>query len=213
MGAGAARWVSRSDCLAGAGGPTQCFVSGLAAGCEWVHGEPGEHAVGYRLRPQAQVAEAALLAALSAPRGLEEASLLAAVAEHVRPDTRLAEALDGLAQAAGVRAAARALGVSVRTLERLLQATTGRTPGFWHGLARVRAAGLAILSEPLADLAARHGYADQAHMSRDFRRWFGLSPTALRASPLWRARLAVPAYVSAPIGVHSSTRKPSGSAT
>ncbi|QTD47357.1 AraC family transcriptional regulator [Ottowia testudinis] len=34
----------------------------------------------------------------------------------------------------------------------------------------------------LAELAHAHGYADQAHMTRAFRRWFGLSPARLRAS-------------------------------
>jgi AraC-like DNA-binding protein len=43
---------------------------------------------------------------------------------------------------------------------------------------------------PLAALAADHGYADQAHMTRDLRRWFGASPSRLRAMPSMLAALA-----------------------
>ena len=32
-------------------------------------------------------------------------------------------------------------------------------------------------------LAADHGYADQPHMTRDLRRWFGAPPGAMRATP------------------------------
>jgi AraC-like DNA-binding protein len=43
-------------------------------------------------------------------------------------------------------------------------------------------------------VAARHGYADQAHMTRDLQRWFGATPTRLRAMPVFLATLAAPAY-------------------
>jgi AraC-like DNA-binding protein len=33
---------------------------------------------------------------------------------------------------------------------------------------------------PLAEVAARHGYADQSHLSRDFRAVLGFTPTGYR---------------------------------
>ena len=36
-------------------------------------------------------------------------------------------------------------------------------------------------NEPLITLATELGFADQAHMSREIKRWFGVSPGELRA--------------------------------
>lgn len=106
--------------------------------------------------------------------------------------------------------------MSVRSLERLVKAATGRPPAYWRGLARVRAAASNIdAAVPLSALAADHGYADQAHMTRAFRQWFGTSPARLRADPVLRATVAASGYgqPAGITGVHSSTRKPSGSET
>ena len=46
----------------------------------------------------------------------------------------------------------------------------------------------------LADIAADVGYADQAHMSRDVRSWFGCSPRGLGAVPGLAEILAAPAF-------------------
>jgi AraC-like DNA-binding protein len=43
-----------------------------------------------------------------------------------------------------------------------------------------RAAGAIVAGEPLAQAAAAAGFADAAHMSRIFRRMFGVSPSELR---------------------------------
>lgn len=47
---------------------------------------------------------------------------------------------------------------------------------------------------PLAELAADHGYADQAHMTRAFRRWLGITPAGLRRDPDRAALLAASGY-------------------
>ena len=52
-----------------------------------------------------------------------------------------------------------------------------------YKLARIRGAARAMReSLPLVEIAFMHGYADQAHMSREFRRWLNVSPTRLRAN-------------------------------
>ncbi|MBZ8141679.1 AraC family transcriptional regulator [Rubrivivax gelatinosus] len=170
------------------------FVSDLPAGAYAVRSEAGDAFLGLRLRPAACVAERRLLAALQARPDSDEADALALIGEHVCLDARLDEAQQALATAGGVQQAARQLGVGERTLERLLRATTGRPPRYWHALARARGAARALAAVPLAELAALHGYADQAHLSRDLRAWFGLPPGALRRRPDLLALLDEPGF-------------------
>jgi transcriptional regulator GlxA family with amidase domain len=47
-----------------------------------------------------------------------------------------------------------------------------------------RAAGAIVSNMPLADAAHAAGFADAAHMSRTFRRMFGVAPSALRPPPV-----------------------------
>jgi transcriptional regulator GlxA family with amidase domain len=96
----------------------------------------------------------------------------------------LDEALTALARHDEVAAAARSVGVSVRTMERHVGRSSQRRPAYWKQLARVRRAAHALSgSQSLASIAAACGFADQAHMTREFRRWFNLVPKALRREP------------------------------
>lgn len=71
---------------------------------------------------------------------------------------------------------------------------TGRAPSFWLRLARVRHTARAVLrGDALADAAAGSGFAD-AHMTREFRRWFGVTPGAVPRNPDVIAGLVVPGY-------------------
>jgi AraC-like DNA-binding protein len=72
--------------------------------------------------------------------------------------------------------------LSERSIRRHLARTTGAPPRYWKGLARARHAARALVfshSQP-ADIAAHYGFADQAHMSREIRRWFNCTPMMLR---------------------------------
>lgn len=180
--------------VAADGRPTW-FVSELADGIDLVDCNAGERFVGYRFHPGARCEEGALLPAVQALGEAATADIEALIDEHVRVDGRLAEALDSLAESGGVAAACRRLGVSERSLERLMVAGTGRSPRFWKSLARVRRAAASLAGGlPLPAIAAEHGYADQAHMTRDFGRWFGTSPGRLRASPATLALVLAPGY-------------------
>ena len=177
-----------------AGAPA-CFVSALADTTETPSFSAGDQAVGVRLRPGAQVDERALAALLNGGERADAADLLCAIGAAVTLDLRVHEALECLQEAPALRTAQRRLGVSERSLERLLSQRTQRGPLFWRNLARARRCARALAgAEPLAQLAAAHGYADQAHLTRDLRRWFGATPTALRATPAFLAMLAAPAY-------------------
>lgn len=178
---------------------------------------------GWRLRPGAAIREAALLAAVGRLADPTDAAAVASsLAAHTTQVPAVAEALEALAACPQVGLARRHLGVSERALQRLLGPATGRPPAYWAGLARARSAARALPDgRPLAALALDHGYADQAHLARAMRRWFGLSPARLRVDPSRQGLLAAPGYdpPSPPaagggaIGEHSSTRKPSGSVT
>ena len=127
---------------------------------------------GFRLRPGVRIDEARLLASVQ-HRHLDFGDICCRIASFSHLSPRVAEALDELASGVGsVAQAARDLGVGRRRLQRLLLSQTGRPPAYWMMLARVRKSARAVLAPaPLAQIAAMHGYADQAHMSRDFKRW------------------------------------------
>ena len=172
-----------------------CFVSALADTTEAPEFAPGDRAVGVRLRPGAQFDERSLLALLRDGERADDSDLAAAIGCAVRLDTQVRDALDCLREAPTLQLAQRRLGVSERSLERLLSLRTQRGPLYWRQLARARRCARALADvAPLAHLAAEHGYADQAHMARDLRRWFGATPTRLRAMPTFLATLAAPAY-------------------
>jgi AraC-like DNA-binding protein len=176
-------------------GAPVCFVSALADTTEAPEFAAGDRAVGVRLRPGAQFDEHALLALLRDGERADDSDLAAAIGCAVRLDTQVRDALDCLQEAPTLQLAQRRLGVSERSLERLLSLRTQRGPLYWRQLARARRCARALAgAAPLAQLAAEHGYADQAHMARDLRRWFGATPTRLRASPEFLATLAAPAY-------------------
>ena len=177
-----------------AGAPVS-FVSALADATETPGFAAGDRAVGVRLRPGAQIVVRALADLLRGGERSDDGDLSSAIGAVVTLDARVREALACLREAPALATAHRRLGVSERSLERLLSQRTQRGPLFWRNLARARRCARALAgSEPLAHLAAEHGYADQAHMTRDLRRWFGAAPTRLRGMPGFLSSLAAPAY-------------------
>ena len=88
---------------------------------------------------------------------------------------------------------AAAAGTSVRTLQRLFDAHVGVGPSFvirrWRIIEAAEAARAALDGgdgwRGWAAVAAELGYADQAHLTRDFRRHLGTSPSAYLARTTW----------------------------
>jgi AraC-like DNA-binding protein len=194
-------------------GQSSWHVSALADAAMQVPGCAGEQWLGYRLQPGTHIDTAVLLQSvqsiwqhhqrraqppssrLSHAMPQFEALVLEAIDHHTRLEPRAQEALQALAHNGTVGAAAQSLGVSERSLERLTQRTTGQPPRFWRALARVRRAARDLATpQPLAEIAADHGYADQAHLSRDCLRWLGQTPAALRRSPEQLATVAQAGY-------------------
>ncbi|AXL91679.1 AraC family transcriptional regulator [Streptomyces sp. CB09001] len=111
--------------------------------------------------------------------GLEQAALSRA-AEAGPPDPLLGRIVSALDAGHPVAATADALGIGARRLHRRSLAAFGYGP---KTLARVlrlqRALALARDGTPLAETAARTGYADQAHLARDVRELAGATPGEL----------------------------------
>ena len=159
------------------------FVTPLADAAYEVPGTVGEQFWGFRLQPGACIDETTLLAALQARPLRDAQDALPWLDACVHVDARVDQALHSLSDSTSVAAAARQLGVSERTLQRLVLGATGRQPACWKCLARVRRAAASLAHTPsLATCAADHGFADQAHMTREFQRWLGRTPSAVLAS-------------------------------
>lgn len=80
-----------------------------------------------------------------------------------------------------IDAMAAALGMSESCFSRRFRATTGETPHAHLVRRRVEAAAALIEQArglPLAEIASRCGFADQAHLTRAFRKRFGTTPAA-----------------------------------
>lgn len=171
------------------------FVTPLADSTYTVPGTVGERYCGFRMHPGAMLDEARLLALLETTLVQDPKDALPMLIECMHQDPRLTDALASLAQHATVAIAAKQLGVSERTLQRLVQTCTGRPPAYWKRLARVRRAALDLHHLPtLADCAAAHGYTDQAHMAHEFKRWLGAAPSAVMGQPQLLAALAASGY-------------------
>jgi AraC-like DNA-binding protein len=104
---------------------------------------------------------------------------------HLRPDIVWAahriDASGGLARVGDV---ARALGMSRKHLNTLFRDHVGMSPKGYAGLVRFDRLTQRLWCSPSpgwADLALASGFADQAHLAREVRRFSGLSPTGLRA--------------------------------
>ncbi len=127
------------------------------------------------------------LAAVASQRSVD----LVAEAQEVVRIARIAEADRTVRR---VEQLAEAAGNSVRTLQRLFDVHVGASPSFvikrWRIIDAVEEARSAIEQREAwrgwAAVAAELGYADQAHLTRDFRVHLGVSPTE------YLARLAPP---------------------
>lgn len=86
--------------------------------------------------------------------------------------------------------------LSISWFGRAFKATTGLTPHQWLIARRVvRARDLLLTADGLAEIALKCGFTDQSHLSREFRRVMGVTPTAWRRNrPATEAVRATGAY-------------------
>lgn len=177
----------------------QWFVTDLADQRYNVPGTAGEQFWGFRLQPGTRIDRSRLLAAVAKRQGCDANDVLPILHDCAHLDAAVHEALQALADCDSVTGAAHALGVGERTLQRLVGTATGLPPAYWKRLARMRRAARSLAAEPhlcltLAEAAADWGYADQAHMTREFQRWLCTTPAALRLQPDIVEALAATGY-------------------
>ncbi|KKJ78699.1 hypothetical protein WH95_01035 [Kiloniella litopenaei] len=154
------------------------FLSHLAETTQTVPMFKGDFFKGYRLRPGTSVDMEKLLRAVAGQCPINSDNIVDLINDYTIYRMQTEDALLCLASGVGtVGQAATNLGVSSRTLQRYVVKETGKSPVFWHRLARVRRAGRDIeQANSLAEFAFDHGFSDQAHMNREFKQWFSLSP-------------------------------------
>ncbi|MBL4707587.1 MAG: AraC family transcriptional regulator [Flavobacteriales bacterium] len=171
------------------------FVSSLGSCTYTVSIKAGVFMQGFRLKPGVRIDEERLLASIQ-NQNIEFEDVYCRLASSVHLSPSVSEALDCLASDVGsVARAARELGVGQRSLQRLLTRETGQPPVYWMLLARVRKSARAVLGpRPLAEIAVNHRYADQAHMSREFKRWLNISPLKTKFEIEVLKQLSQPGY-------------------
>jgi len=137
----------------------------------------GEHSRGFRMRPGLTV-DAKELETVNA----DAESITSFIVSQFDQRAEEYEIIDELGFLhASLSSVSRLAGVSVRTLQRRFKAEGLPNPDYWRLLSRARRAAVALASdESLIDIANRQGYSDQSHMTRDFQRWFQISPSQLR---------------------------------
>ena len=119
-------------------------------------------------------------------RRLENELLLGAATRRA-PPSRVRAAVGRLGQpSVRVDTVADELGLTPRSLHREIVAWTGLGPKQLMRILRLQAtlARLRARSEPLAVLAMEAGYADQAHMTREFRALAGATPHWFNGRPI-----------------------------
>ncbi|MFV3075221.1 helix-turn-helix domain-containing protein [Niveispirillum fermenti] len=142
----------------------------------------GTQMAGFRLRPGMVPDPLLLRRVVAAAQTRGEAAGIGALLESgVAADREMEQVIDALAQSCGTGAeVARQAGVVPRTLQRRLAGLGLPPPDFWRLLGRARRAAASLGPDrSLADIACAFGYSDQAHMTREFTRWFGLTPARL----------------------------------
>jgi len=165
------------------GGRPRWFISPMFDQAKKIPIEANSVLSGYRMKPGVHIAEKELLSSLQQSNNVDD--ILNLLTDYTNRKSSVEEALNCLAtDVNSVKQAAKELGVSSRTLQRLIVTNTNRSPIYWILLSRVRRAARALTeSKPLADVAEMYRYADQSHMNREFKRWFDTTPLAIRATP------------------------------
>lgn len=106
------------------------------------------------------------------------------VGDPARQANALMDVLMGDDAALTPEEAATRLAVSVRTLQRMTHRHVGLSPAAMIRRRRLQEAAVRVREQPdtdLASIAADLGYADHAHLTRDFQAVLGLAPRAYRS--------------------------------
>lgn len=150
--------------------------------------------MGFRLHPGCNVKDmdsTGLLSSISSVGALTDQ-----IEGATHTDDRVSEALACIrSNGQTIEFCAKQLGVSTRTLQRLLSAHTSGSPSYWLRLARARQCARELVNSGLHnEIAYQYHYADQAHMCREIKHWFGVTPSQLLKREDLTEQLFWPAY-------------------
>lgn len=115
---------------------------------------------------------------------VDEAGAMVAADPEAVPARRLIDLADGDPTLLRVDDLARRLSMSERSVQRLAGTHVGMSPGALIRRRRLQEAAARVREDPGADvasIAADLGYSDHAHLTREFRRVLGFTPTGYRA--------------------------------
>lgn len=178
--------------------PAKWFISPLFDHSEQVATQKNTTSIGFRFKAGTHIAVDKLTTYLQPGKfSQNDPTHLSDMLNHV---TELNHSVDEALACLGsdihsVSQAASLLGVSTRSLQRLLIKETQRSPSYWFQLARVRQAARCLtLGTPLIEAANQYGFSDQAHMCREFQRWFKTSPSQLIKQPALLHQLTATGY-------------------
>jgi len=161
-----------------------CFVSPLFDHTETIVIEENTSLIGFRMKPGVHISEKELLKAVT-KKSCQTEDIHSLLDDFTNINHATEEALNCLSNHVNsVKQAATTLGVSTRTLQRLIYNNTDRTPNYWFQLARARRTARDLCKPiPLVNIAETHGFSDQSHMSREIKRWFSISPSEIINRP------------------------------
>ncbi|QIQ20815.1 helix-turn-helix transcriptional regulator [Zophobihabitans entericus] len=158
------------------------FISDLSDSAYIVKSESGQWFMGARLHPGALISSEALLKTMESKSSFDHQDMLENISYFVTYNQNVTEALTSLSQKSSLKQIVTHLGVSERTLQRLMMKYTKRSPQYWQALARIRQSARLVVNSDmtLIDIASESGFSDQAHFNREFKRWFSTSPGQFR---------------------------------
>lgn len=173
------------------------FVSDLYEGLHVSQSQSGTQMFGVRFNPGVEIDEQFLCDRVSQYGVDDVAKIRDVVLDHAHVCQDVTDAIICLSELnVSIARSARLLGVSTRSFQRILSTKTGKSPVFWRQLSRVRQAGRQLYAnDNMAEFAFEAGFSDQGHMVREFRRWFGVTPTQFLTQPDLRAQLHGGAYI------------------
>lgn len=165
-------------CSVDSNGKPTWFISDLANCAYSVAIEKNEKTYGLRLRTGVHINRKGLLASINQHTDVTDISKN--ITEFVRINQNVDDALAVLRIEPNVTKASKVLGVSARSLQRLLVKYTYKPPSFWLRLGKIRACAQQMVNSSdmpkLVEHAYNLGFSDQAHMNHEFKHWFGMTP-------------------------------------
>ena len=185
--------------------PALWFVSPLFEHTQAVQTQANTHSLGFRLKPGMQIEQEKLVKYMPLfkldneainhdKKAISQLEDILNEVSSIKPCVE--EALTSLASdLTNITQVAKQLGMSTRSLQRMLIKETDKSPSYWFQLARARKAAKHLgQTNSMVDTADLYGYSDQSHMCREFQRWFKLSPTQLLNDAMLMAQLDSTGY-------------------